>query len=148
MHCVVRCEFDAGHRLLGHTGRCCNLHGHRYVVETHIGMPGEEDASTAVLDALGMLVDFGILKSRINGWLDSNWDHAFMVNSKDVALLALLGSVGEHTRTFVFDGNPTAEAMASLLLNEVVPKCLDGTGAAVVKVVVWETPNCRVEASA
>ena len=31
-----RIKFSAGHRLLGHGGKCENLHGHNYCVEFHV----------------------------------------------------------------------------------------------------------------
>jgi hypothetical protein len=37
--------------------------------------------------------------------------------------------------------------MASYLLDVICPDLLAGAGVDVVKVLVWETPNCKAEAS-
>ncbi len=42
----------------------------------------------------------------------------------------------------------TAENMAQHLLTEVCPRALEGSGVRIVKVVLWETENCFVEARA
>ena len=47
-------EFDYGHRVLGHEGKCRHLHGHRGVAEVTVYAPS--------LDNLGRVVDFGAIK--------------------------------------------------------------------------------------
>jgi 6-pyruvoyltetrahydropterin/6-carboxytetrahydropterin synthase len=56
-------EFSAAHNLRGYQGRCEQLHGHNWKVETVVC--GEN------LDKKGMLIDFKQLKSRLNKVLDS-----------------------------------------------------------------------------
>ena len=46
-------KFCAGHRLLGHEGKCANLHGHNYLIQFHV--TGNE------IDELGRVVDFGVI---------------------------------------------------------------------------------------
>ena len=81
-----RITFCAGHRLLGHDGKCKNLHGHNYVVEFHV--TGHEQ------DEIGRILDFKLLKERCKGWLDEHWDHAFILWAKDDNALAAVRTVG------------------------------------------------------
>ena len=69
-----RFTFCAGHRLVGHEGKCRNLHGHNYVLEVFV--TGREQ------DSIGRILDFKMLKERVNGWLDENWDHTFFFGRK------------------------------------------------------------------
>ena len=58
-------QFCAGHRLLGHEGKCANLHGHNYLVEFHV--TGKE------VDELGRVVDFAVINRLFKGWIDDHW---------------------------------------------------------------------------
>lgn len=57
MTVVRRLSFSAGHRLVGHEGKCAVFHGHNYLVYFH--------ATAEHLDAMGRVVDFGVLKERL-----------------------------------------------------------------------------------
>jgi 6-pyruvoyl tetrahydropterin synthase/QueD family protein len=70
-----RVTFCAGHRLLGHDGKCKNLHGHNYVAEFHV--TGQQQ------DEIGRIIDFKLLKDKCKGWLDEHWDHAFLLWERD-----------------------------------------------------------------
>ena len=54
-------SFCAGHRLLGHEGKCANLHGHNYVAEIYV--------SGAEFDSLGRVVDFAVINRLFKGWI-------------------------------------------------------------------------------
>ena len=123
----IEISFASGHRLLEHNGKCIFPHGHTYKAEIWMGSEG--------LDRLGFVVDFRELKHRVNGWIEDNWDHAFLANGRDSELLAALGSV-KGSRVFVFpDENPSAEVMARELYQRVEELC----GAAPLLVRVWES---------
>ncbi|MBM3983047.1 MAG: 6-carboxytetrahydropterin synthase [Planctomycetes bacterium] len=130
--CTRILEFDAAHRLVNHEGMCAHLHGHRYRAEIECAAP---------LDSVGRVIDFSVIKERVGGWIAQRWDHAAIVNGADERLLGLLRDIGEE-RVYRLDGNPTAENIAAELLK---------TAAAllapirVVRVRVWETPNCYAE---
>jgi 6-pyruvoyltetrahydropterin/6-carboxytetrahydropterin synthase len=132
-----RIKFCAGHRLLGHDGKCANLHGHNYVAEFHV---------VARMDAIGRLVDFGDLKRELKGWIDEHWDHAFLLWDQDDNAIAALRSV-EPTKYYLMPYNPTAENLARHLLTEVCPRLLRPLGAVAVRVAVWETEDSCAEAS-
>src|SRR5436853_739224 len=99
-----RFEFDYGHRVLGHEGKCRHLHGHRGVAE--VTVQGLE------LDSLGRVIDFSVLKREVGEWIDNNWDHNILLNTQD----PLWQEVPEESlifanrRPFLFGNrNPTAE---------------------------------------
>lgn len=143
MKAVRRIQFCAGHRVVGHGGKCRHPHGHNYVAFIH----AEPDEG---LDAQGFVVDFGVLKARVGAWIDEHWDHAFIYHEKDrvtrIMLGAFEGQANERPRQFRLPSNPTAENMADYLLREVCPHVLGGTGATVVRVDIWETENCYATA--
>lgn len=136
---------DAGHRVHGHEGKCCHLHGHRYTITVHAA-PLSGASGTSGLDSLGRVIDFSVLKERIGDWLDGNWDHAMLIWKHDPAGPLLLAA-GLGQRVFLMPTNPTAENMADYLLNTVCPGVLAGSGVVVWRVEVQETPNCCAVAS-
>jgi 6-pyruvoyltetrahydropterin/6-carboxytetrahydropterin synthase len=136
---VRRLQFCAGHRVHRHESKCRHLHGHNYVVFFH----AEAEHG---LDALGRVIDFGALKSRLWPWLETHWDHGTILwREDDEAIAAVRGIEGQ--KLFLLDTNPTAENLALHLLHVVAPRLLEGTGVTVRKVVLWETENCYTEAS-
>jgi 6-pyruvoyltetrahydropterin/6-carboxytetrahydropterin synthase len=139
--CTRRIQFCSGHRVLGHENKCANVHGHNYVVEIEARGP---------IDGIGRVIDFSVLKERVGGWIERNWDHGFIYFSEDHILEELLDDVmgpGSHrTKTYELPLNPTAENMARYLLHEVCPVQLEGTGVKVIRVTVHETENCWAEA--
>ena len=63
-------EFEAAHKLLGHPGKCKNLHGHSYKLEVTI--------SSRKLNDQGMVMDFGDLKKIVNKWVIDKFDHSYL----------------------------------------------------------------------
>lgn len=96
-------EFESGHMLSKHGGRCRMPHGHSRRVDIVL--------SSERLDANDMVCDFKALKLAVAGLIDA-WDHAMAVNSADPAVGTLRDS-GLGERVIVFEGeDPTTEAMA------------------------------------
>lgn len=137
--CVRRYQFCAGHRVHLHESKCATPHGHNYVVYFHATAPR--------LDDIGRVIDFSVLKEKLGGWIDKNWDHNFIVYEKDEEMIKALTIAPRKKEPFILAMNPTAENMADFLLKEVCPEQLKGTDVSVNKVVLWETENCFVEAS-
>ena len=103
----IEVAFDAGHRLLAYSGKCAAPHGHTYRVEVFV--------AGNCLDKLGLLIDFGTVKTRVKGWIDQNWDHGFLLNDADSALIEAFQMIPE-SKIYLFLGiNPSAEAMAKEL---------------------------------
>lgn len=149
-----RLEFDAGHRVYGHEGKCRHLHGHRYTAEVTV----ESDS----LDSIGRVIDFGVIKIELGAWIEDNWDHNLMLNAKDPLVEAIrelnkskpINHEAASWEDIVFggrepyimpNGNPTAENMASDLFRvavEFLP-----SGLKVTNVRIYETPNCWADCS-
>ncbi|MFM8380268.1 MAG: 6-pyruvoyl trahydropterin synthase family protein [Planctomycetia bacterium] len=128
--------FCAGHRLLRHEGKCAFFHGHNYKVDVEVA---SRDGG-AVLDDVGRIVDFSVIKRRLLGWIDEHWDHGFIVSAEDTNGIAALKIV-EPNKTFVLPYNPTAENMARYLLEVVAPEVLGDLPIVVTRIVVWETDS-------
>lgn len=133
-------EFDAGHRVLHHEGKCAHLHGHRYVAEITVSSTG--------LDSISRVVDFSVIKSLVGRWVDENWDHNILLHPDDPLLSSenhfeVFGS----KRPWVMPQgkNPTAEVMAEVLLKKAKELLTDYSSLTVSKVRLYETPNCWAE---
>lgn len=135
--CTRRIEFDAAHRVMGHEGKCRNLHGHRYMLEASF--------VAERLDSLGRVVDFSVIKERLGGWVDANWDHATILFKKDDRLGGAIEAVTGQ-RIYYLAENPTAENMAAYILRDICPALFAGSDVACVRVRLYETPNCYAEA--
>jgi 6-pyruvoyltetrahydropterin/6-carboxytetrahydropterin synthase len=133
-------RFCAGHRLLGHEGRCAYLHGHNYRVEVEV----EAVAGGAEVDSVGRVVDFALIKRRLLGWLDEHWDHAFILWVEDTTALAAV-TLASPTKYFLLPWNPTAENMARYLVEVVAPHVLADLGVVARRVAVWESDeSCAI----
>lgn len=137
--CTRRLEWDAMHRIPRHESKCAAFHGHRYAAEI-----------TCVADALddrGRVIDFGVVKDRVGGWIDTHWDHTaiLMRGDPDPAIAALAASNAAHGRpVYWMDAPPTAENIAAALAAK-AQELLADTGVRVVRLRVWETPNGSAE---
>ena len=131
---VRQLRFCAGHRLYRHEGKCAFLHGHNYRVDVEVVAAG---GGTEV-DDVGRVVDFSLIKQRLLGWLEANWDHGFLIFREDRAALEAVQRA-EPTKYFLMPWNPTAENMARYLLEAVAPAVLGDLGVVARRVTVWET---------
>lgn len=127
-----RLEFDAGHRLLKHGGKCKNYHGHRYAAE--FTLEGEPAAD-------GMVVDFGIVKQKLGEWIDTFLDHGMILQEGD-PLIKILD--GEGLKVYQIEDAPSAENIAKELYRQAqltFPNMVSN-------VRVYETPTCWADYSA
>lgn len=73
----VRHNMEMAHRLWDLPGKCTQIHGHSWWCElTIIGTP----------DATGILIDFGDVKKKLRGYLDSTYDHHLCLDQDDPLL--------------------------------------------------------------
>lgn len=135
--CTRKVEFDAAHRVMNHESKCKMLHGHRYVVEATFAATG--------LDDLGRVIDFGVIKERLNGWIDENWDHNTILWEKDRALGDVI-SKQISQKIFYLPTNPTAENMAQYLLEVVCRELFPEPNVKCTRIRLYETPNCYADA--
>ena len=132
-------DISVGHTVTGHESKCAHLHGHNYRVHFKIA-PVEGEA----LDSIGRVIDFSVIKTQLCAWLERFWDHKFLIWWKDPRFekLSAIDPDGVVGVTF----NPTAENMATYLLEKVGPTFLPPF-VKLVEVKIEETYKCSVEAS-
>ena len=130
--CTRHHDISCGHRICGHEGACARLHGHNYRIHFTC-------QATQGQDSLGRVIDFAVIKDTLCAWLENNWDHRTLLWAED-PLLSALAAIDPGIASVPF--NPTAENMARYLGEVVAPRCLAGTGIAVVRCTVAETAKC------
>ena len=134
---------ETAHRLLNHPGKCRYLHGHTYKWQVTV--------TADKLDHLGMVTDFGVLKSFMANIIEESFDHSTVLHTNDPLVPALQVNGQNVLRT---SENPTAEFMAALVFDLIQDELnlyyeavhahrKDGTveQIRVVSVAVWETPT-------
>jgi 6-pyruvoyltetrahydropterin/6-carboxytetrahydropterin synthase len=107
-------EFAAAHRLREYDGNCERLHGHNWKVDVVL--------RAALLDRLGMAMDFRVAKRLIHEVLDG-FDHQ---------CLNELAPFREM--------NPTTENIARVVYEALEARL--PSGVAVAKVTAWESDQC------
>jgi 6-pyruvoyltetrahydropterin/6-carboxytetrahydropterin synthase len=125
-------DFSAGHRVYQHESKCAHLHGHNYRVHFTVEAP--------MLDSIGRVMDFSVIKERLCVWLEENWDHKFLVWENDPWSANLKATDPQGTVVVPF--NPTAENMGDYLIKVVAPEALSNSGVTLIKVIVEETRKC------
>lgn len=127
-------DISCGHRVYQHESKCAHLHGHNYRVHFVCG----PDAGN--LDKIGRVIDFSDIKAKLCMWLETEWDHKFLVWNRDPLAKVLVASdpVGVVEVPF----NPTAENIAQYLVEVVAPVQLEGTGISLTHCRVEETRKC------
>lgn len=148
-------DISAGHRVVGHEGKCKGLHGHNYRI--HFECQAEK------LDDIGRVIDFSVIKEKLCMWLEDNWDHKMLLWEDD-PLLAVFRQIPnaclndqlpalpnedgfalqESIKEVPF--NPTAENMATYLLEVIGPRQLAGTGVRLITAHISETIKCSATA--
>ena len=129
-------DISCGHVVFGHENKCQHLHGHNYRI--HFNITGE-------CDAVGRVIDFGVIKSLLCEWLEDNWDHRFLVWENHPLALGLKALDIQGVLLLPF--NPTAENMAQYLLMVIGPQQLVDWPVRLIQVVVEETAKCQAVAS-
>lgn len=150
MEITRRFEFDAGHRVLGHEGKCASLHGHRYAAEVTVACPE--------LDQLSRVVDFGVMKEKIGRMIDNEFDHRMILHPDDPLRRAcipsssvfgpkdageIIGPRGTYVMPHGSYANPTAESIGTVLFGKIGLLLADELETLTLKRVrLYETPNC------
>lgn len=121
------------HRLTcGYKGPCRSIHGHTYKAAVTIRHLDN------VLNRYAMIIDFGIIKSKMHGWIDKHLDHAVLLAANDKSLLAFC--VAEDQKHFVLPSvytNTTAEQIAEFL--HIVFGEMIHADFEIAKLQIWET---------
>lgn len=136
-------EFDAAHRVMNEKVKCFNLHGHRFKVEVTFEYDNK--------GALGYAIDFKEIKRIVGSWIDEKLDHACILNPMDTEVIDLC--IKNNWRLYVMgmgnfgDINPSAENLASELFYTIRRFFFNSSKVRLVKIRLYETPNCWVETS-
>jgi 6-pyruvoyltetrahydropterin/6-carboxytetrahydropterin synthase len=136
--CTRRIEWDAMHRIPRHESVCKAYHGHRYSADV---------TCTAPLDELGRVVDFGVIRDRVGGWIQERWDHTAILMEGDPdpsAKVVAEANARNGKPVYWMPAPPTAENLAAEL-GRVAAELLADTGVTISRVRVWETPNCYAD---
>jgi 6-pyruvoyltetrahydropterin/6-carboxytetrahydropterin synthase len=122
--------FDAAHQLVGHCGKCANLHGHTYKLEITLKgeLIGSEDPSNE-----GFVMDFGDVKEIVSELIVDKFDHSFLARG-DEPVLELVKQSGSKITHLGF--RTTAENMAVY-----IARTLKENGLPLYSVKLWETPT-------
>ena len=112
---MIERNFSSAHQLRGYKGKCENLHGHNYKIEIY--------ARGRELDNIGLLVDFGELKTATDEVVQY-LDHRNI----------------NELPPFDVELNPSAENLARYILERVASRVGDER-VQVYKVRCFETPT-------
>jgi 6-pyruvoyltetrahydropterin/6-carboxytetrahydropterin synthase len=112
---MIERNFSSAHQLRGYKGKCENLHGHNYKIEIY--------ARGRELDNIGLLVDFGELKTAADEVVQ-------YLDHRNINELA----------PFDEELNPSAENLARYILERVSARVGDDR-VEVYKVRCFETPT-------
>jgi 6-pyruvoyltetrahydropterin/6-carboxytetrahydropterin synthase len=107
-------QFGAAHQLKDTGGKCENLHGHNWKVETSV--KGE------VLDDNGLLVDFNVIKEAVDKIVEG-LDHTYL-----------------NDLEYFKKRNPSSENIARYIYDRLA-KTLNTGSIKVSKVTVWESDS-------
>ena len=114
----VKDKFSSAHFIERYPGKCSNLHGHNWWVEVVIVVNELND--------IGISIDFGDAKKVLKSLTDY-LDHK------------LLNELEE------FKGiNPTAENISKFIFEKLKPE-YEKLNGRLIKVILWETENNRIE---
>lgn len=131
-------EVDLAHRLMNHSGRCKNLHGHRYKIEVIVDdkLDNNKDSSSE-----GMVIDFNDLKKIMNEVIDDKFDHSTIIYSGDTEFIDFFSKLqNKGYRVVIVDFISTAENLAQLWFN-LLKKEFVKKNIKLKAVKVWETPT-------
>jgi 6-pyruvoyltetrahydropterin/6-carboxytetrahydropterin synthase len=125
-------NWEMGHRLPEHFGKCKNIHGHSYKMLVEI----EGD----VLES-GMVMDYYHLREAIDPLIEK-MDHAFLVYKDDFKVIKFLEET--NSKRVVVDFHSTVENITRYFLNE-IQKIKLPDNIHKIKVRVCETPDDYAE---
>lgn len=153
-------EICAGHRVVGHESKCRHLHGHNYKFHFKVSpKKGSQEINSILLDDVGRVIDFSVVKTTLCQWLEDNWDHKFLHWEEDPLIKALQvdlelcdEATGHDVRDFdnslvSLPFNPTAENLAAYMVEVIGPQLLDEHGVQLVECTIEETSKCHVNYS-
>jgi len=119
-------NWDMGHRLPEHFGKCKNIHGHSY--RMFVELEGE-------VEPTGMVMDYYDLKNIVRPIVEK-LDHSFMVYKEDIEIIDFLKKV--NSKHVVVDFQSTVENICLYMLTEITKSSLPANIKSV-RVRIFET---------
>lgn len=126
--------FDAAHQLVGHRGKCANLHGHTYKLEVVLKGPVIRESGVS---SEGFVMDFHDVKRIVKERIVDLWDHSFLAMGNEAVLETLYQS---NSKVALLGFRTTAENLSSYICY-----ALKQAGLPVYSVKLWETPTAWAE---
>ena len=136
---VKKSSFDAGHRILGHQGKCKNFHGHLYSWEVELTFEG--------VDRIGYVIDFSLIEKWFVGYINKVMDHSAILNPKDDVFIEACEKASSLVYIMRLNGaefcNPSAENMAKemFLSFSWIKDIMGQTKFSISRVRLYETPT-------
>lgn len=126
-------QFDAAHYLSGYTGKCSNIHGHRYRLIVKLASETLHENG----QMRGMVDDFSNFKGALKE-IEKVFDHKLVIedNIEGKALAKKLSELPNDYAIYFVGYRPTAEEMSRDIFNRLKSK-----GLPVCEVELFETPN-------
>ena len=101
-------SFESAHALWGYDGKCREIHGHSYRLFVTIkGEPISDEQNPK----LGMVMDFGELKSIVAREITDRLDHSFVMRRTEQAEALAEAMSSQFTNVVLVDYQPTCENM-------------------------------------
>lgn len=131
--------FEMAHALWNYDGKCSNMHGHSYKLFVTVSGEVIEDPNNK---KLGMVIDFGDLKSIVKTYIVDRFDHSCLINKSAPA-----DKFKEIDQMFDkmerMDYQPTCENMV-VHFAEIIKEKLPA-GVVLISVKLYETANSCAE---
>ncbi|KMY45292.1 6-pyruvoyl tetrahydrobiopterin synthase [Bacillus sp. FJAT-27916] len=126
-------QFDTAHYLSGYTGKCANLHGHRYRVIAKVA----SESLHAEGQLRGMVEDFGTIKQALRE-IEKLFDHKLLIedNAEGQEVARQLQEGPTDFDLYMVPYRPTAEEMSRHIY-----QLLKKMNIQVCEVEVFETPT-------
>ncbi|MDO5038567.1 6-carboxytetrahydropterin synthase [Clostridium sp.] len=135
-------SFDSSHFLKGHSGKCKNLHGHRWRVK--YGLKAENLIESG--SSKGMIIDFSDIKNIIKEYF-KNYDHALIFTDENVTneeRIFIDACRRMNFKIVNISVRSTAENMCKLFFCELeneLSKVIKNKNFKIDYITVYETPN-------
>ena len=131
--------FDMAHALYGYDGPCKNIHGHTYHLSVTLkGTPIQDNGDVK----LGMVVDFGDLKTIVKETILEIYDHALVLN-EDAPYSKSEVISNEFEKVILVPYQPTCENLLLSFVEKLKP--LFAQEMTLVSIRLEETPTSFAE---
>lgn len=130
-------EIDMGHRVPNHKSKCCNPHGHRYIIECGVDDKVIDKKGSS---SEGMVIDFGDLKKIMINKIDAVYDHSYTIYVEDEYLHLFKKIKDDGKKINIVHFVPTAENLAKHWYG-ILKTELEKAKIKIKYITVWETPT-------